>query len=69
MSLVLADEAFVALNDVAWTPQGLRENRVFAGPALTGDGWRVELGYLHVLRPGAATQVQHTVMASVFYTL
>ena len=69
LALVLFDEVFVELADVAWSARGLRENRIFVGPALLAKGWRAELGYMHILRPEAGIEHQHTVLGSVFFSL
>lgn len=44
-ALVCWDEVFLGLND-AFLPAGFDQNRLFVGPALEGEGFRIELGYL-----------------------
>jgi hypothetical protein len=44
-ALVLWEEAFIGLGDV-FLPAGFDQNRLFVGPAVKGEGFRVELGYL-----------------------
>jgi hypothetical protein len=64
------DELFVALNDSDFVPAGFDQNRVFVGPAVVGQGHRVEVGFLHVLlrREGTWTNVG-VFAANLFLTL
>lgn len=68
LALVVWDEVFLGLND-AFLPAGFDQNRLFLGPALKGDGFRVEVGYLdqRLWRERALTSVS-AVAANVFAT-
>ncbi len=67
IALVINDEVLVNLNDPSWAPRGLGEERLFLGLGIGPGGRRFELGYLLIVRPQAATTVQHTVMMAYFF--
>jgi hypothetical protein len=68
LSLVVWEEPFFGLNDV-FLPAGFDQNRLFLGPALRGEGFRVELGYLdqRLWREGAWTSAS-VLSTTVFLT-
>ncbi len=69
VALSIFDEVFYAFNATAKVATGVRENRVFVGPAFLADGWRAELGYMNIIRPGAAIEMQHTAAGALFFKL
>lgn len=70
VAAVAWDEAFVAVNDSAFLPAGFDQNRLFLGPAVSGDGFRVEVGYLDLRawREGAWAWTP-TFLSALFFTL
>lgn len=66
LALVVWEELFVHVNDTRRTPQGIDQNRLFAGLGMTVmPGARLEVGYVHqAIRggPGAPNRQHHVLL-------
>jgi hypothetical protein len=66
--LSLWDEAFIHLNNTAFSATGFNQNRLFFGPYIkAAKGWRTEFGYLNLLvNSNNSLAVSHVLAMNLF---